>query len=363
MAYDKTKKILMIAAFGRGDDGMSFASCRLRDEWKAQGVPIDVVDFFENGGSGVGVAAMDKIRATFKNRRLAKHYIKDCDAVYFTPKLSPLGFISLVSYYKMCIKNNKPYTLHIHGRALIDTYKNNKWIRPYVRRYISAAHSNIALTVKLKEEMQTLIGCGRFDVVGNFADDDIMLPADMMAQKEQAIAKKPIQICYMSNVIESKGIFDLIDAIGSDEKYTLKIAGRVFPDEKDRFDKCLKQHENIEYLGFVSYEDKKKLLMESAVFCLPTRYPTEAQPIALIEALCMGCIVVSTDLPGIVDTLGENYPSELYVQKDADDIRRVLDMIYENPLGISSKISPSLPYYHKEFSLMAFAQKIYGCTL
>ena len=154
MSYDITKKILMIAAFGRGDDGMSFASCRLRDEWQAQGVPIHVVDFFENGGSGVGVAAMDKIRATFKNRRLAKRYIKDCDAVYFTPKLSPLGFISLVSYYKMCLKNNKPYTLHIHGRALIDTYKNNKWIRPYVRRYISAAHSNIALTVKLKEEMQ-----------------------------------------------------------------------------------------------------------------------------------------------------------------------------------------------------------------
>ena len=167
----------------------------------------------------------------------------------------------------------------------------------------------------------------------------------------------------MSNVIESKGIFDLIDAIGSDKKYTLKIAGRVFPDEKDRFDNCLKQHKNIEYLGFVSYEDKKKLLMESAVFCLPTRYPTEAQPIALIEALCMGCMVVSTDLPGIVDTLGENYPSELYVQKDADDIRRVLDMIYENPLGISSKISPKLPLYHKEFSLAAFAQKIYGSTL
>ena len=231
--------------------------------------------------------------------------------MYFTPKLSLLGFISLVSYYKMCLKNGRPYTLHIHGRALIDTYNKHKWIRGYVRKYIGLAHSNIALTQKLKEEMLTLFGCGRFEVVGNFAQQEVMLKAEDMEQKRQIISRRPMQICYMSNVIESKGIFELMEAVGGDERYTLKIAGRIFPDEKKRFEKCLEEYGNIEYLGFVSSDEKKKLLMESAIFCLPTRYPTEAQPIALIEALCMGCIIVSTSLPGIVDTLGDIYPKEL----------------------------------------------------
>ncbi len=362
MSYDNTKKILMIAAFGRGDDGMSFASCKLRDEWQASGVPILSVDFFENGGSGVGVSAKDKIQATFKNKRLAKAYIKDCGAVYFTPKLSPLGFISLISYYKMCLKHNKPYTLHIHGRALIDTYKNNKWIRGYIRKYIDAAHSNIALTSRLKEEMHELFGCGKFEVVGNFAQDEMMLNPEALPEKKEIINKKPMQICYMSNVIESKGIFELIEAVGGDERFSLKVAGRVFTDEKKRFDKYLDTYKNIEYLGFVTSDEKKKLLMESAVFCLPTRYPTEAQPISLIEALCMGCVIVATDLPGIVDTLGESYPKELFVEKAAKEIKNVLEMVYNNPENFYKKVSVNLSDYHKDFSLSKFAEKIYECV-
>ena len=166
----------------------------------------------------------------------------------------------------------------------------------------------------------------------------------------------------MSNVIESKGIFDLIEAIGSDERYVLKIAGRIFPNEKIRFEKCLKEHSNVEFIGFVSNEEKKKLLMESAVFCLPTRYPTEAQPIALIEALCMGCIIVATDLPGIVDTLGETYPKELFVEKDAQEIKSVLEKLYDKPDDIYQRIHDNIENYQKEFSLKNFAKKIYGCV-
>ena len=362
MKYNTDKKILMIAALGKGNDGMSFASCALRDEWIKQGVQINIVDFFDNGGSGVGVSAANKILATFRNKRLAKSLIKDCDAVYFTPKLSMLGFISLISYYKMCIKNEKPYILHIHGRALIDTYNNYKWLRKSIRKYISQAKSNIALTSKLKEEMESLFGCGRYDVVGNFAQDEIMLKESEKKEKLEVIKNKPMQICYLSNVIESKGIFELIEAVGGDENYILKVAGRVFPDEKNRFEAYLKKYSNIEYLGFISAGDKRKLLMESALFCLPTRYPTEAQPIALIEALCMGCIVVSTNLPGIVDTLGDDYPSQLYIQKDTKDILRALGLL-KNPETIYNDIVINLEKYQKEFSLTVFAKKIYGCVI
>ncbi len=352
----------MIAAFGKGDDGMSFASCTLRDEWQENNVPVTCVDFFDNGGAGVGVSAINKIRSTFANKRLATELMDDCDAVYFTPKLSLLGFISLIGYYKLCIKKDKPYSLHIHGRALIDTYNRYVWLRPIIRKYISKAKCNIALTTKLKDEMLTLFKCGHFDVVGNFAQDTMMLNEDEKQEKLEVVNNTPMQICYMSNIIESKGIFELIYAVGSNEHYTLKIAGRVFPDEKERFEECLKSHENIEYLGFVTAQQKRQLLMESAVFCLPTRYPTEAQPIALIEALCMGCIIVATNLPGIVDTLGEKYPNFLYVEKDILTIRITLANIFKNKLKMYNKISPLLNSYQEQFSLEIFARKIHDCV-
>jgi glycosyltransferase involved in cell wall biosynthesis len=363
MNYSTDKKILMIAALGKGDDGMSFASCALRDSWQEIGVPIDCVDFFDNGGSGVGVSKINKIRATFINKSLAKKHINNCDAVYFTPKLSPLGFISLISYYKMCLKYGKPYTLHIHGRALIDTYKKNKWLQPLIRKYISKAHCNIALTSKLRDEMYELFGCGNFKVVGNFAEDALMLKKDEKDKKREIVESDPLSICYMSNVIESKGIFELIEAIGSNDKYSLKIAGRVFPDEKIRFDECLKKYDNIEYLGFVTKDEKRKLLMESTVFCLPTRYPTEAQPISIIESLCMGGIVVATPLPGIVDTLGEDYPDKLYVEKDTKEIAECMDYIYNHRLEIYDTLDNKLEDYQQQFSLDEFAKKIYDCVV
>lgn len=357
------KKILMIAAFGKGDDGMSFASCMLRDVWIKNNILVSCVDFFDNGGSGVGVSALNKILATFKNKKHAKKQINNNDAIYFTPKLSPLGFISLVGYYKMCIKHKKPYTLHIHGRALIDTYNKNLWIRPIIRKYITSAKCNIALTNKLRDEMCSLFKCGIFKVAGNFAEDEMMINENEKQQKLDIINSKPIQICYMSNIIESKGIFELICAIGSNDDFILKIAGRIFPDEKTRFENALKEHSNIEFLGFVTSSQKRKLLMESAVFCLPTRYPTEAQPISIIEALCMGCIVIATDLPGIADTLGENYPLYLYVEKDTKSIKDTLNKILDDPQKAYDEISPYLKYYQAEFSLSIFAQKIYDCVV
>lgn len=362
MKYSTDKKILMIAAFGKGNDGMMFASCALRDSFIEAGVPINCVDFFENGGSGVGVSNINKVKATFLNFNLAKKYIDNCDAVYFTPKLSVLGFISLIRYYKLCIKYGKPYTLHIHGRALIDTYKNNKWLQPLIRKYISKAHCNIALTSKLRDEMYELFGCGNFKVVGNFAEDELMLRDDEKTIKREIVESDPLQICYMSNVIESKGIFELIDAVGGNNKYRLKIAGRVFPDEKSRFDECLRKYDNIEYLGFVTKDEKRKLLMDSTVFCLPTRYPTEAQPIAIIESLCMGGIVVATPLPGIVDTLGEDYPQKLYVEKDTNEIKECMDYIYNHRVEIYGEINGKLINYQNQFSLKEFAKKIFDCV-
>lgn len=363
MQYNTDKKILMIAALGKGDDGMSFASCALRDTWQEAGVPIDCVDFFDNGGSGVGVSKINKIRATFINKSLAKKYIDNCDAVYFTPKLSPLGFISLISYYKMCLKYNKPYSLHVHGRALIDTYKNNKWLRPSIRKYISKAHCVIALTNKLKDEMYNLFGCGTFKVVGNFAQDELMLKENELDTKRAIVESDPLGICYMSNIIESKGIFELIDAVGGNNKYNLKIAGRVFPDEKKRFEEYLKKYDNIEYLGFVTKDEKRKLLMDSTVFCLPTRYPTEAQPIAIIESLCMGGIVVATPLPGIIDTLGEDYPDKIYVEKDVKEISECMDYIYNHRLEIYDTLDGKLKSYQQQFSLDEFAKKIFDCVV
>jgi len=55
--------------------------------------------------------------------------------------------------------------------------------------------------------------------------------------------------------------------------------------------------------GAVETEAKEALLAAADVFILPTRYPNEGQPIAIIEALTSGLPVVATDWRGIRETL------------------------------------------------------------
>ncbi len=55
--------MLIIGALGDGPDGMSQATIVLRDIWLERGVPLQVVDFFDNGGAGVGVNPFTKIRS------------------------------------------------------------------------------------------------------------------------------------------------------------------------------------------------------------------------------------------------------------------------------------------------------------
>ncbi|MDA8084403.1 MAG: glycosyltransferase family 4 protein [Nitrospiraceae bacterium] len=67
----------------------------------------------------------------------------------------------------------------------------------------------------------------------------------------------------------------------------------------------------VEYAGFVSGEDKRRLLAGAAVFVLPSRI--EAQPISIIEAMACGRPLVVSDIPELgfvtAEHAGLDFPS------------------------------------------------------
>ena len=62
---------------------------------------------------------------------------------------------------------------------------------------------------------------------------------------------------------------------------------------------------NTAYVGPAFGEDKLALLEQADVFALPTCYPTEGQPIALLEAMQFGLPVITTRAAGISDVVRE----------------------------------------------------------
>jgi glycosyltransferase involved in cell wall biosynthesis len=63
----------------------------------------------------------------------------------------------------------------------------------------------------------------------------------------------------------------------------------------------------VEYLGFVSGEQKNQLLREADLFCFPTYYENENQPVNLIEAMAFGLPILATHWRSLPELFPANY--------------------------------------------------------
>jgi glycosyltransferase involved in cell wall biosynthesis len=141
--------------------------------------------------------------------------------------------------------------------------------------------------------------------------------------------------------MEEKGLFDAVRAIGlanqtlieqqSLVRLKLRIAGTfVSPDEKARFDDLIRTPEldhAVEYLGFVSGDGKEHALQQSDLFCFPTYYLGENQPVNLIEAMAFGLPIVTTRWRSLSELLPPEYPGLVGIRAPNQIAAAMLNLI------------------------------------
>lgn len=152
----------------------------------------------------------------------------------------------------------------------------------------------------------------------------------------QANKGSRLSVLWNSNVMGSKGIFDLFEAVRRLEdrglSVDLKAIGRVIGD--DEFTQSKAQSHlseaisdgTVDFLGALSAQEANALLSEADVVALPSRYRSELQPLALIEAMCAGRAIVASDTPALRATL-ESYPAEFVLERSIDDIVNALERL------------------------------------
>jgi len=109
-----------------------------------------------------------------------------------------------------------------------------------------------------------------------------------------------VHVLYLSNMIKSKGYFELLkSAIELRERdIHFHFAGGWQNDaDRQEFFNTIKCHElqNVTFHGFVNGDQKRALFEQAHLFVFPTRYPNEAFPLSLLEALSYGIPCIATD--------------------------------------------------------------------
>jgi len=124
----------------------------------------------------------------------------------------------------------------------------------------------------------------------------------------------------------------------------LNVAGNfVTAEERAEFDQLCAGAEpahSIQYLGFVGGEMKTQTLRDADLFCFPTFYQNENQPVNLIEAMAFGLPVVTTRWRSLPEMFPATYPGlveihspekiadallHLITSDVGDDLRRIFD--------------------------------------
>lgn len=221
---------------------------------------------------------------------------------------------------------------HIHGAEFDKFYHQANFLkRLIVKQIYNLANATIVLSKSWGEDIEGIVDAERIAVLNNFAVID-------HAQTDYRVRNN--NVIFMGEVGKRKGAYDLPEIIKNviDEVpeafFYICGNGEVEKIQNKIEEKGLKN--NVHLTGWISGEDKKKLLNDSRVFLLPTY--NEGQPMAIIEAMAYKLPVVSTMAGGIPELVQLGVNGYLEHPGDVEKISRHIIKLLKNK-ALAEKIS------------------------
>jgi glycosyltransferase involved in cell wall biosynthesis len=230
--------------------------------------------------------------------------------------------------------------VHLHGAFFGEMYeKSSRFMRRFINFTLRRTDGAIVLGERLRSTFHRWLPEDRVYVLPNF-----VVPPKELSPQEKVVAG-PVQVTYLGNLVVSKGVLDLLDAVerltGKTKKaFVLTLAGKFGDDPYSGVSSAdcrAKVEERIAKLGGVTkymgpitnHSDKWNLLAETDIFVLPSWY--EGQPLVILEALCAGCPVVSTRNVGVIDeTVVDGKTGILVDRKNVGQLANAIQRLVEN---------------------------------
>jgi glycosyltransferase involved in cell wall biosynthesis len=232
-------------------------------------------------------------------------------AVYVPISQTALGFIRDSVYLLVPrLLFGASVVIHLRGGHFGRFYTgSNALMRWYIDLTMRCVERVIVLGRVFKPIFAVWIGDDRIDVVPNGTD----LKIEGVAEKLRTPNRGGLTVTYMSNLVPTKGIEEFVRMacaiLRTEADVTFVVAGdwlaRGTP-EQQTVERLLDEsgfRDRIRFLGEVRGDAKAALLVRTDIYVLPTYYPFEGQPNAIIEAMAAGCAVVSTDYAAIPETV------------------------------------------------------------
>ena len=157
--------------------------------------------------------------------------------------------------------------------------------------------------------------------------------------RENNVRKKgPVLILFLSNLLETKGVYELLEACKYLKEKDLEFRCIIAGGEVDITGLDLKHkiyemdlESEVTYEGKKYNEEKVKIFMNSDIFAFPTYYPNETFGLVNLEAMQAKLPVVSTPEGGIPDVVEDGETGFLVPKKNSKALAEKLEILIKNP--------------------------------
>ncbi len=293
-------------------------------------------------GLNHGLDSVGRIREVLAFVWQAWRKSRKSDCVYFTISESIAGNLKDLLIYLVCFDRLPRMIVHLHGGAGMRELlrPSNRLLRTLNRFFLRRIGAVIVLGARHLSIFEDIAPAERIHIVPNFAEDSLFLDEAAICLKFDQIA--PLRLLFLSNLIPGKGHVELVDAYKSLDANTcarveINFAGGFQSDEqKKEFLQSIDGIAGLRYHGTVRGTRKVDLFHEAHLFCLPTYYPYEGQPISILEAYAAGCAVMTTDHSGIFDIFAPNRNGYCVDQRSPASIRHAIERAVAEPSVLCS---------------------------
>lgn len=321
-------KILFIGPLPEPLTGQSLA-CQVLFDSLAKNHSIDLINLSKSSFSQ-GLSSFGRVIAVIKIIWQAWRKGRHADIVYFTVSESRAGNAKDLLIFLAHVRRLRRMAIHLHGGAgmrkiMSEDMPISRALNGFFLRRLGAA---IVLGDTLKDIYSGYVEPQRLHVIPNFAEDQLFSNYAQIAAKFDN--QNPLKLLFLSNLLPGKGHLELVEAYLSldpeqQRAVTIDFAGSFeSAKQRDIFLTMIHNNAGLNYHGPVRGDAKIALFKKAHVFCLPTYYPYEGQPISILEAYAAGCAVITSAHSGIPDVFSDRINGLLIEMRSVESIRSAI---------------------------------------
>lgn len=218
----------------------------------------------------------------------------------------------------------KPVVISIHGgRFLINDFESKSLARK-TEKMLHRARLVIVLSENEKKE-----------ILRRWKNLDVrVLPNAIPFSDRWELVRnnqKPV-VVFLGRLHESKGLYEIVEACQTLVRNGFRFEFRCYGDGpmKEIFLEWMRDAlgDNFHYGGVVTGIEKWKRLAEADIFLLPSRYG-EGLPMAMLEAMAAGCVVVASDMASVASVISDGFNGYLVEPGNTSQLVGRLKMILD----------------------------------